>query len=298
MFFSADVAGSTAFKAKKSGDRDEGRPGWLPLFEEFFRDFPLQMNRQVSVATDSCSPAEVWKLAGDEILLVREVRRLEGVSQSVQAFRETLRNYQKFIRDKHDKGLGLKGAVWCAGFPVINSEVEIESGRSPDEKIIVARDYIGPSIDAGFRLAKFASPARIVVSPEVAWLISKHNEDSVQVGNIYYDGDAELKGVFGGRPVPIFTIDAGDPLEARRNSLSGREPCKTRDLREFVEQFIGSIDDPNIVTLPYIGEAWGISPEAHRPELERLQQRWDRENAPAPTGGTVELVPPEISIKP
>lgn len=298
LFFSADIAGSTAYKNRKS-HRVKGRPAWLPLYESFFREFGQRcVEKWEALNGNGKNPAQVWKLAGDEILLEQETSSLEDALHAVRAFRDALRSYQEDIRTKFDQSLGLKGTIWCAGFPVINSEVEIVRPLTNGNSQVV-RDFIGPSIDAGFRLARHSTPARIVVSPEVAWLLAKLAMVKCEVSplGIYYDGDVELKGILSGAPVPLFTLDASDPLEAVRNQLSGRKPSEASQISAFVEAFVASIGAPEIMALPYMGFEWGEIPPAHDEDFRQLVEQWEFEQSKDLQSGTNELDLPEIRLK-
>ena len=81
-------------------------------------------------------------------------------------------------------------------------------------------DYIGPSIDTGFRLSTLSSSRKFVVSLELAHILSleQHlNEQrprrqstgafSLTKFEFRYDGRKNLKGVFNGAPYPVFWID-------------------------------------------------------------------------------------------
>lgn len=280
LFFSADIAGSTAFKNQSRKREENGRPHWLSLYESFFSEFSLRVTNEWAELKGKGAPASVWKLAGDEILLAQEIQQIGDVWTAVRAFKKALSSYQDYIRQKFDPNLGLKGAVWCAGFPVINSEIVVEDSAGERSSPIV-RDYIGPSIDAGFRLSRHATPSRTIVSPELAWLLSSLAIEAAEtIIGIYYDGDVELKGVFGGRPVPLFSIDAGDLLEEARNTLAGRVVAQNRSIIAFVEIFVESIGNATLTTLPYLaaeGVEWGQVPEAHKQELHKLRMLWEGE---------------------
>src|SRR3546814_5080236 len=62
-------------------------------------------------------------------------------------------------------------------------------------------DFIGPDLDLGFRLSKFARPASLLLSLDlVEMLLAADNRADVV---LYLVGREELKGVMFGRPYPI-----------------------------------------------------------------------------------------------
>jgi hypothetical protein len=65
------------------------------------------------------------------------------------------------------------------------------------------QDYVGPMIDAGFRLGKFASPQKLVVSVELAYLLLNAKDP---YGHISYQSREVLKGVHPKSGYPIYWI--------------------------------------------------------------------------------------------
>ena len=69
MFMSADVSGSTDFKARAGGDSSQ----WLEAFATLFRELPLIFIGQLAQAfimEDDLPEAGVWKVLGDEVIFV------------------------------------------------------------------------------------------------------------------------------------------------------------------------------------------------------------------------------------
>lgn len=88
-------------------------------------------------------------------------------------------------------------------------------------------DFIGPSMDTGFRLCQKADPRRLVVSAEVALLLASAGPPpkgvfSCPIG-LHFAGREVLRGVNGGSPYPLFWIDLlfDDPLLRAEGELTG-----------------------------------------------------------------------------
>jgi hypothetical protein len=108
--------------------------------------------------------------------------------------------------------LAIKGTVWIAeAQPVQPSDaadikftsrnIIVETGRSPSE---VIRDFLGPDIDAGFRISKFALRRRLVVSAELAAVLYRERGLFPEICNrLKITSYQTLKGVWGGRHYPI-----------------------------------------------------------------------------------------------
>ena len=72
-----------------------------------------------------------------------------------------------------NSSLRVKGTAWVAGFPVRNIELYIPKNMHKNKaEPECVRDFLGPSIDLGFRLSKKASEARLILSPSLAYLIA------------------------------------------------------------------------------------------------------------------------------
>lgn len=210
LFMSADVAGSTAFKAKVDV-AGAAEPAWLSVFRGFFANFPIMLMGQTAaemVEEDSLPEIAVWKALGDELILSCPIHTAEEATLLVRALYLAMANYES--RYLTALPLRLKATAWVAEFPGPNIEIEIPelSGGGP------ITDFIGPSIDLGFRISKFARPSAVALSLDlVELLLSSRNSDLLTFQVI---GREELKGVMFGRPYPIVW---GRPQELAYNFM-------------------------------------------------------------------------------
>ncbi len=201
LFLSVDMAGSTQFKARFT---DGG--SWLETFRSFFTNFPLMLAGQVGFAflEEGETPSvEVWKVMGDEVIFVATPGSAEELVNLLLALLRTMDAYE--TRFLEDLPLRLKGTAWMAEFGTRNIELEIPELSDGGGKVM---DFIGPDLDLGFRVGKFARPACLALSFDVADLVlSARNGDEV---SLYLIGAEELKGVMFGRPYPIiWMLEAG-----------------------------------------------------------------------------------------
>jgi len=203
-FISYDIVGSTELKAKK--------PNW-PRVIRYFYDIAEKF------ATDMISDTNVWKYLGDEILLYKQIcaaSELTGIA--INAF-ECLRAVIGELEREYEEEshlISVKGVLWVA--PVtrfsqlpLGSSVAAEYQRligsiHSDDVLVSADkgshrpfDFLGPNIDAGFRLATFARPKQLVVSPMLANYLRKRGSygDGVKLVDV-----ARLKGVAQGALYP------------------------------------------------------------------------------------------------
>jgi len=194
---------------------------------------------------------------------------------------------------------------WTAGFPVTNSELifrvnpgEPESPyeddprlqqfhflekwhEDPKSRTFLVMDYIGPHIDTGFRLASRSFPRCFVISVDVAFLlVTSHLPTTgvIDVPPIFYSSKAELKGVLGGKPYPIFWIDTmdGEEYASAEDKLLNIKRCEHQHIIQFCKEFYK--DNAALMFLPFIfredESQYGEFPENYIEALEHLCKRW------------------------
>jgi hypothetical protein len=206
LFLSTDVAGSTQFKAGFA-HRDEA--GWLDVFRNFFVDFPIVVMGQVGMeflSEETLPDVAVWKFMGDETIFTCTPSSPEEVTLLVRAHFNAMASYEEEYLT--DLPLRLKGTAWLARFPSPNIEVEVpELAQSQGT---TQTDFIGPDIDLGFRITKFASPSAVSVSLDLLEVVLRAKNRELL--DFFLVGRQELKGVLFGRPYPaIWARPAGAP---------------------------------------------------------------------------------------
>lgn len=135
----------------------------------------------------------------------------------LHALKLAMSEYESSLAAK-GHNLGLKATAWLAGFPVINSEVWL---AQPGEEDDFVRDFLGPSIDLGFRLTRFADGRRIPVSVDLAYLLAKSaNHVSEELKPTILFGSSEsLKGVMDGKKYPVLWVDRLDGTQTSEDVL-------------------------------------------------------------------------------
>jgi hypothetical protein len=282
QFFSVDIIGST--ELKRNADTDERVPSsslWSVVFAEFFREFPQILRESYDVPSvltfgEQTRPPTPWRFAGDEILLEVELEKHTESLQHLLAVRHALAESNRRWAEK-GRELRLKATSWLGGFPVTNIEISLP-GR--DHSIIL--DFIGPSIDTGFRLAKFATERKFIISADLALMVLHASDTcrttlSKQDLRLRLDGRVELKGVLGGIPYPIIWIDLGQDWERKGDELltqlSGL-PC-AETWKEFLQGFIDQTEGLNHVFIEKDPDPnYGSVPE----EFEEMREKLESES--------------------
>lgn len=183
---------------------------------------------------------------------------------------ENVRHYRdKFTSLYSGCILDVKATIWWAGFPISNRELllsrdlhdldrqlsstdpryrnllilktALERGIYGSESVLT--DYLGPSIDIGFRLCELAKPNRAPVYVEVAYILLKCDHDWVSAVcgwssgrrdlNLNFWERRPLSGVFGLEPYPIFFINSAsdEGLSVIEDTLSGSQSKLDRKKR-------------------------------------------------------------------
>lgn len=239
LFLSVDMVGSTEFKARFTG---QGSEGWLDIFRAFFANFPLMVAGQIGFEflDDEATPAiEVWKVMGDEVIFMTRPSSPEELTSTLLALLRTMRLYEE--RHFQDVPLRLKGAAWLAGFDGQNIEIEIPELSSGEGGAHL--DFIGPDIDLGFRIGKFARAGSLAVSLDVLEVVL--GAANAERAALYLMGREPLKGVMFGRAYPIVWMREGDeafsflPWEVEQDAMMAAalkaHPASSQDLWRVIE---------------------------------------------------------------
>jgi hypothetical protein len=234
-----DLVGSTHYKQFYADKGDNAQ--WLRFFELFFTEFPERFAAALQHRDYTVSMIDsIWKTLGDEILFRFVIKKYRQTETIILGFLESIQAFQTFIQTKAlnaEVDIAVKGAAWISEFPVQNAKVAS----------IRPTDYIGPSIDVGFRIAKFADKRKLVVSVEVARLLLERTNGL----RFYYDGEVPLKGAFGGKPYPIIWIDALPPDNGTLESRL-REKTDNNNLIQYCDTLMQS--DCNTIKMPFFPE--------------------------------------------
>lgn len=247
LFFSVDVEGSTQFKQSVPS-----RSTWGPFFLDFFKSFPSTLAKCEAEARGharlgSGAEFEHWKSLGDELIFSVVLNSGFDAYLALCAARDALVEGSILLREHnesrsrigetHPYPVHLKGTAWLAGFPMKNMRVPSPRDDGQD-------DFIGPSMDLGFRIAKISSPWRMAVTTPLAWIAAKVQHEKSRVLRTkelkwVYLGRQTLKGIEGNSVgYPVFCIDVVDSTvvmnEAERTLLS-RDSTQPSDVMTFCE---------------------------------------------------------------
>lgn len=274
LFLSADIVGSTSLKqtrARPGGSPDDSVKGpvWFSAIQGFyFEAAQAFLFEWADRKAFSQQPTDLygeeptfWKSIGDEVLFTKVLGDHRQLVTTLSCWFSAVDRMRDFLKNENS-ALDVKCTAWLAGFPYRNREVVIgrypnidgrrvedyyrESGNllnsfySSRDSNGISVDYIGPSIDTGFRLTGFSSSRKMVVSIDVAYLISMTSFDGeVRRIDLHYDGSHPLKGVMGGAPYPVFWINMSskNSLAVKEDKLKFHNVCNREDMKEYCDSF-------------------------------------------------------------
>ncbi len=274
LFLSADIVGSTSLKqsrarpAETAQDATSG-PVWFSAIQGFyFEAAQAFLSEWTHREAKSDRPKELygdeptfWKSVGDEVLFVKVLGDHRQVITTLSCWMLAVERMRIFLKAENPS-LDVKCTAWVAGFPFRNREVVIGRYPSTDGRRVenyyqesgnllnaiynktdtygLTVDYIGPSIDTGFRLTGFSSNRKMVVSIDIAYFISMTSFDGevTRIG-LNYDGSQSLKGVMGGASYPIFWIDmsGSNSLASREDKLRAQSGASKETVKEYCDAF-------------------------------------------------------------
>lgn len=229
LFLSCDLVGSTSHK-QSAGKTDI----WIPDFLRFYYDFPARVRENLD-NPGLASRLTFWKAVGDELLFTIDIKKESDVYHVVTAWIAAMAQYEAELEAKNGEEnsaqnkMKTKGGAFIATFPDPDYTVVVPTTPlEPDsERDVVVRnekmknangtehnhhliDYLGPSIDTGFRVVAACSQRHFTLSLEVAWAMAYHRlhgeRQEVIPGFLLLD-EKQMKGVWEGREYPVFAID-------------------------------------------------------------------------------------------
>lgn len=204
LFLSCDLQNSTQFKQKSAN-------AWIATFLAFYTEFPALLAAKIAdVYPDLQDRLSLWKAIGDELIFSVRIKSEQECSDAIDAWMASMLEFevQHLLRKTP---MTLKGGAFLATVPSPDRRVAIpravqfsDNGSQLDAEAVnettlndadvdgdfpinFAMDFVGPSIDTGFRVLKFAARSYFVLTVEVAHILFKHyNDDKTkQIGRAH-----------------------------------------------------------------------------------------------------------------
>ena len=292
LFLSVDMVGSTHYKQS----RQAWRPEILNFYSRFDHIFRSQYRTFSDLHEHDVTAPEFWKSNGDELLYVCE---LQGLSHAHAVMHVWLAALEQYRADdcEASKHLDIKSTAWIGLFPLPNCEVFFRRGGShleASDPIVaqsdmrdewyanptthtITRDFVGPSIDTGFRLTAWASASRLVLSVDLAYLLTGAYSRGIGPLKLHVSGREKLKGIIDDQPYPTIWIPVGgrdvpaDPVAHPGHVATDRTTIRSY-CEAVIEQNYQSITPLHLAGARYEDFDW-VPPYV----LNRIRRYWDEE---------------------
>lgn len=217
LFFSYDVVNSSAYKSINYY-------GWAQTLLDLFKKLCQRVK-------DNIYESELWRVLGDEAIFIVRIKSKEDVDQYTKKVYKILVDTIKDLKNgtffddikdfsskeislmKLQNILSLKAAAWIAMVSKIGSD------HNYTENIFEIYDiepknrfyeFLGNDIDAGFRIKEHTNDGRLVLSYELAVLLSQFTDNLRKLNIITYK---RLKGVWGNKYYPVIWYDEHENFE-------------------------------------------------------------------------------------
>lgn len=175
MFFSFDLVNSTLFKSRFGSK-------WIDVISSFYDIAMESMERYIDGNEDNKEHIKVWKYIGDQVLFYKKIHsRQELFKNILNTYYAQNDIYSKLctLCESVKSNINLKACVFIAecankGKRNVIYIKNIDRKNYVDEKYgrqNTEMDFLGPDIDAGFRIAEYTEKKKIVVSAKLTCLI-------------------------------------------------------------------------------------------------------------------------------
>jgi hypothetical protein len=296
IFFSVDLEGATKYKNEARSNRYavgkwKSENDWCAAFKKFYIDFPdyfrkaytlLSAQKETEGIRQPVTPV-LWKFIGDEILFYAPIEDGCQVLEHLYAFQQAITNYNNDL-EQSGASFYCKGASWIAGFPLNNRIITIEGANG---KQIV--DFIGSSIDAGFRVAKHATSRKLVISFDLLWMLLIARQKYARVHRYNFDirfhGEHVLKGVLNEKEYPIFWFHLWKKEDDDSWKIPPRIDNHHGDILRYCEEFSKGCDNDSFIC-PFVeGDPSGLFgkiPERFKKHRSQLLKFLKASEKPSP----------------
>ncbi|MDI9347828.1 MAG: hypothetical protein QM538_04935 [Methylacidiphilales bacterium] len=270
LFLSVDLVGSTEFKTKHLSENLTSDKDWRSSIVECFERF----NRALREHQKSYIELNYnyWKFLGDELIYYVDIKQPQTLVNGLKIFIDTIKEMRKFNPIKE---LPIKGTAWIAGFPVINMSFR----NDYDNNNVGSFDFIGPSIDAGFRISKYSTADYLCITAELAYFLfqymSKPNSDYHNKNlPLYFYKLENIKGLLEGELYPIYYIEISE-LQNKFNSMKGSKEANPKESLAYLDELFKSVNNELFFCKPYLlgdmdNVIFGDFPESHKRYIQTM----------------------------
>lgn len=241
LFVSFDLVNSSSYKTRNYTT-------WFPIL--------ITINEKIKeYMLNKIKYSQLWRSIGDEAIFVVNITSIKQLEESVQAVFEILNEVIKKIKNGSilkdvlneneinvfvaQNVLSLKAGAWIA--PVHKtSDLTKETTNIHNLMYMYNHDeglptyeFQGNDIDTGFRILKNTKDKRLVLSIELAYLLSKNQNIDPKINIITY---RKLKGIWEGTLYPVIWYHDDEYAKCKLEDSFSYDDYYTNDLiKEFID---------------------------------------------------------------
>ena len=245
LFFSFDIVNSSVYKSNNYY-------GWSTVI-----DFVLSTIRKAVRNQIGLTDAEVWRILGDEVVFIIRVRSKEAIREYISAIYKVLVEYCESIENGElwssinqqnrfadfsifQELVSLQASAWIANVVekknTLVSQINVDNvfEEIEEKNGIKFYEFTGIDIDAGFRISKHTRAKRLVLSFELAYILSQNSTTNNNLHIITY---CTLKGIWNNKVYPI--IWYYDPLLHNGVSFEDSIPFDAKSNDSIYAELLG-----------------------------------------------------------
>lgn len=289
LFFSFDIVNSTSYKTINYY-------GWAQALNLLFKALREEVRNEIK-------GSEMWRVLGDEAIFIIKIQDEEELREYInKIFRIMISTIYKLKKGEFFKSgansetlkwpniLSLKTAAWIASVTDVGDISNADILKNYSDNIFERYqshegyeifEFLGNDIDTGFRISKQTQESRMVLSYELAYLISQKTDSLSYLHIVTYK---KLKGVWKDKLYPViwyhdpkaylglykkeisleesFSFDACDESDLIKEYYDNRDADKKKDI----------IRDGRMYTETYYALNKILQDRELTEKMERLQQ--------------------------
>ena len=247
MFFSFDIVNSTAYKTLNF-------TGWSKVIITLF-------SKVQQLVAKKMPSAEMWRILGDEVIFIVPIKEKNDIFIYISSIFEILNSMVSQLKKgtffddlelcdldrdlmKMQNIISLKASAWIA---IIGENLKkLEQYDNLIERFRLQEGYgifefLGNDIDMGFRIKDNTQERRLVISYELAYILSRNTD---YLKNLHIVTYKRLKGVWQDRLYPIIWYHDAKYLEGL--SFEKSFYYDERENSELVKLYFKSRKDPTL----------------------------------------------------
>lgn len=160
LFANFDICNFTKYKREHKD--------WLDLLKSYLSS--------IKEPIPDWAVTRFWKFNGDSLTFRRKIESVYEICSFIKQVQTHLEKLQELLwKENTEKKVYIKAAVWIAGFPEYKSVSDKNKFNNQRIKVDTKEEFVGISIDEGFRLSSCSKANKLVVDPKIVGILYLYN---------------------------------------------------------------------------------------------------------------------------